>query len=186
MILFILSIVLIVVGVLLVIGEIESEEVDFFGPVALFCMIMGILMWFFSNPIVIMRSWELFVVVSAIFLSIVIIFSGFSIFVTIKMIKIRNAPTTDQEFIGGLGKVVKLITKTKDGYIKYKGELWKAGSDHEISPKQKVKVIKKDGIRVQVEPLILSSLMYCPNCGDKIREEAIVCSKCGEDLSKIE
>lgn len=99
------------------------------------------------------------------------------------MIKARNAPTTDQEFIGGIGKAVKLITKTKDGYIKYKGELWKAGSDYRITPKQKVTVIKKEGLRVQVEPLKIPSILYCPHCGEKMGEEAIICSKCGEELA---
>ncbi|MFX1274206.1 MAG: NfeD family protein [Promethearchaeota archaeon] len=173
-----ISVVLLILGILFVVGEIESEEVDFFGPAALISLIIGVIFWFISNPIQLLNSLELYAILTIVILSVVIIFSGFSLLLTVKMIKSRNYPTSEEQFLGGIGKSVELITKSKEGYIKYKGELWKARSDETIAPKKNVKIIKKEGLMLIVEPEEFEKF-FCKNCGAELREETLICSECG-------
>ncbi|MFX1236468.1 MAG: NfeD family protein [Promethearchaeota archaeon] len=182
MILLTISVAIVILGIAFVVGEIESEEVNFFGPLALICMILGPVLWFASNPLNSLKSIELFVELTIILLSVAIVLSGFSVFIMVKMVRIRKNPTIEEEFVGDLGKVVKSISKSNEGYIKYKEELWKALSNVEIAPEQEVKVIKKKGLVLFVEPLKDNNLKLCPNCGEKLSEETIVCCKCGSDL----
>ena len=174
----IISIVLLALGILFVVGEVESEEVDFLGPAALLSLITGVIFWFVSNPIIMLKSIELFAILTIVILSSVIVLSGFSLILTIKMFKSRKNPTSEEDFIGGIGIVVKLITKTKEGYVKYKGELWKAQSDKTIEPERKVKIKKKLGLVLIVEPEGPEKI-FCNNCGAELNKDALVCSQCG-------
>ena len=72
------SVVLLISGILFVVGEVESEEVDFFGPAALISLIIGVIFWFLSNPIQILNSLELFAILTIVILFVVIVLSGFS------------------------------------------------------------------------------------------------------------
>ena len=172
----VISIILLVLGTLFVVGEVESEEVDFFGPAALLSLITGVIFWFVSNPIHILKSLELFAILTIVILSVVIVLSGFSSLLTIKMLKTRKNPTSEEEFLGGIGTTMKLITKTKEGYVKYNGELWKAQSDKTIEPERKVKIIKKKGLVLIVEPEGPEKI-FCPNCGAELNKDALICSE---------
>ena len=176
-----LSVVLLVLGILFVVGEIESEEVDFFGPAALFSLITGIVFWFVSNPIQLFNSLELFAILTIVILSIVIVLSGFSLLLTIKMIKSRKNPTSEEAFIGGFGTSMELITKSKEGYVKYKGELWKAQSNKTIESERKVKIIEKKGLTLIVEPEGLEKI-FCVNCGAELNKDDQICSECGTSI----
>lgn len=173
-----ISFVLLVLGILFVVGEVESEEVDFFGPAALFSLIIGVIFWFVSNPILVLNSLELFAALTIVILSVTIVLSGFSLLLTIKMLKTRKNPTSEEEFIGGIGTSVELITKSKDGYIRYKGELWKAQSEKTIEPERKVKIKEKKGLILIVEPVDLEKI-FCANCGAELNKDALICSQCG-------
>ncbi len=175
------SVVLLVLGIIFVVAEIESEEVDFFGPGALISLIIGVIFWFVSNPIQVLQSLELFVFLTIVILSLVIVLSGFSLILTVKMIKTRSKPPLEDAFIGGIGKSMDLIKKTKEGYIMYKGELWKARSDKTIAADKKVRIVKKDGLILQVEPEDPEKL-FCNNCGAELNEETSVCTECGTNI----
>jgi len=176
-----ISVVLLVVGICFVVGEVESEDVDFFGPAALLSLITGVIFWFVSNPLMLLNSLELFAILTIVILSVIIVLSGFSLLLTIKMLKTRKNPTSEEEFIGGIGTTAKLITKSKEGYVKYKGELWKAQSDKTIEPERKVKIIKKQGLVLIVEPEGPEKI-YCPNCGAELNKDALICSQCGINI----
>jgi membrane-bound serine protease (ClpP class) len=86
-------------------------------------------------------------IVSAILIS---IFFGFLLF---KIIQIRNKKKAVGVFKGELATTTEKITPDKPGYIKFKGELWKAKSNEIIEPKTRVIIIDKDEFYLIVEPV---------------------------------
>ncbi|NVM31633.1 MAG: zinc-ribbon domain-containing protein [Candidatus Helarchaeota archaeon] len=172
----IIAIILIALGIAFVFAELESEEVEFFGPAAIFCLIIGVVFWFMSNP----TSWLVFpewtVIITIIIIAIVSILASFSALVTYKMIKLKKNPPHVLEIVGGIGQTIDEISREKEGYIQFHGEYWKAHSNITIGPGQKVKIIKKEGLILFIEP---EEYIFCPNCGAKPNSDSVFCTNCG-------
>jgi membrane-bound ClpP family serine protease len=130
----IIAIILIALGIAFVFAELESEEVEFFGPAAIFCFISGMIFWFMSNP----TSW-------------------------------LGSPEWTE--------IITIIRK--EGYIQFHGEYWKARSNMTIGPGQKVKIIKKEGLILFIEP---EEDLFCPKCGTKLVFGSEFCSNCGTHI----
>ncbi len=115
-------------------------------------------------------------------MSIVLILSGFSLLITYKMLKAKRKPPSELEFKGNYGKTIKLISQDKEGYIQFRGELWKARSDQKIKPGQNVKILKKEGLVLVVEPGEFSSeireSIICPKCGIELPFDSNICNNC--------
>ena len=177
----IVAIILIALGIAFVFAELESEEVEFFGPAAIFCLIIGVLFWFMSNP----ASWLIFPewtdIITIIIVAVVLVLSSFSALITYKMLKLKKNPSHVLEIVGGIGKTIDKIHREKEGYIQFHGEYWKAHSNITIGADQKVKIIKKEGLVLFIEPEDDSS---CPNCGTKLVFGADFCSDCGTRVKK--
>ena len=172
----IIAIILIALGIAFVFAELESEEVEFFGPAAIFCLIIGIVFWFMSNPASWFISPEWTEIITIIIITIVLVLSSFSALITYKMIKLKKNPPHILEIVGGIGKTIDEISREKEGYIQFHGEYWKAHSNLTIEPGQKVKIIKKEGLILFIEP---EEDLFCPNCGTKLVFGAEFCSNCG-------
>ena len=56
-------------------------------------------------------------------------------------------------FIGETAFTVDILQPQKTGYVRFKGELWKAESNDFIKKDVKVKILKKDGSLLTVEAL---------------------------------
>lgn len=184
-----LSIILIVLGVILLIAELESEEVELFGPAAIICFIVGLTLWFLSNPISWLISAELSLTITIILISIIIILSSFIALITYKIIKAKKNPPSLLKFEGGFGKTIDKIGSGKEGYILYHGEYWKARSDKIIMPGQKVKILKKEGLTLLVEAengtseeILSEEKLFCHSCGAKLFFDSKICSYCGTQV----
>ena len=176
----IIAIILIALGVAFVFAELESEEVEFFGPAAIFCLIIGMVFWFLSNPTswLISPGWT--EIITIIIIAIVLVLGSFSALVTYKMIKLKKNPSHVLEIVGGIGKTIDEISREKGGYIQFHGEYWKARSNITIGPGQKVKIIKKEGLILFIEP---EEDLFCPNCGTKLVFGAEFCNNCGTPIN---
>jgi membrane-bound serine protease (ClpP class) len=80
-----------------------------------------------------------------------ILISIFFGFVLYKILQIRTKKKAIGVFEEETAITTDRITPDKPGYIKYKGELWKAKSKEYIEPDTKVRIIKKDDFYLIVE-----------------------------------
>jgi len=70
-----------------------------------------------------------------------------------RMFPERDGDDPDEEFIGGIGECVVEIKPQAQGKIEFKGSTWSASSGVELHVGDKVKVINKVGLLLEVEPL---------------------------------
>jgi len=70
--------------------------------------------------------------------------------------KLYNMPDPvddpDEEFIGGFGECISNIRPDADGKVEFKGTTWSASSGTEVNTGDKVKIIRKVGLLLEVEP----------------------------------
>ena len=81
-------------------------------------------------------------------------FAGISVFLMRSVLRSRKwKPATGlEEMIGEVGTVVKVIPAAGEGMIRLRGELWRALSSQAIAEGKSVRVLKVEGLRVQVAP----------------------------------
>lgn len=147
------SIILIALGIAFVFIELESEEAEYFGPAAIFCLIVGTSLLFMSNPTSWLIAPEWFEIFAAVILTVVLVLIIFSVLIMYKITGLKNKPTKILEFVGEIGKAIDEISEKKEGFILFHGEHWKARSSENIEPGQKVKILKKEGLILIVEPV---------------------------------
>lgn len=87
-------------------------------------------------------------------LAVTLPFAGISVFLMRSVLRSRKwkPAAGPEEMIGELGTVVKTVSAAGEGMIRLHGELWRAFSSQEIADGKSVKVIKVDGLRVEVAP----------------------------------
>jgi membrane-bound serine protease (ClpP class) len=79
------------------------------------------------------------------------ILTGFSALVLYKIVKAKKKRLTVLELIGGVGRTLDEIGPEKVGFIRFRGEYWKARSDTIIKPNRRVKILAKEGPTLIVE-----------------------------------
>lgn len=148
------SIIFIILGFLLLIIEIfATPGFGIIGLGGIICLSLGSI---FIIPTFTTRNWMismdwvndiiLILIVAAVLIS---IFFGFLLY---KIIQIRKKKKAVGVFEGEFATTTERINPDKPGYIKFKGELWKAKSKDFIEPGTKVVIIKKDEFYLIVEP----------------------------------
>lgn len=88
-----------------------------------------------------------------ILLTISIIISVFFVFLLYKAIQAKIKKTAVGTFIGETAKTIDRITPDKQGYVRFKGEYWKAESDTIIESDTKVIVVDKEESVLKVKPV---------------------------------
>ena len=70
--------------------------------------------------------------------------------------KLYNMPDPvddpDEEFVDGIGECIANIGPNTDGRVEFKGTSWTASADTEISTGSRVRIIRKVGLLLEVEP----------------------------------
>jgi membrane-bound serine protease (ClpP class) len=81
-------------------------------------------------------------------------FAGISVFLMRSVLRSRKwkPAAGPEEMIGDLGTVVKTVSAGAEGMIRWRGELWRAFSSQEIGEGMPVRVLKLQGLRVEVTP----------------------------------
>jgi membrane-bound serine protease (ClpP class) len=148
------SIIFIILGFLLLL--IEIFVTPGFGIIGIGGIISLSLGSIFIIPTFSTRDWMIsmdwinniiiILIVTAILIS---IFFGFLLY---KIIQIRKKKKAVGVFIGETATTTDRITPDKSGYVRFKGELWKAKSNNFIEPNTKVTILKKDEFYLIVEP----------------------------------
>ena len=149
-----LSIIFIIIGCLLLI--IEIFVIPGFGIVGIggvISLIIGGILLIPSYP---NREWLIsrnyMTEAMTILLTISIIVSLFFVFLLYKALQAKRKKIAVGTFIGETAKTIDRITPTKQGYVRFKGEHWKATSDTIIEPDTKVIVVDKEESVLKVKP----------------------------------
>ena len=152
----ILSIIFIIIGCLLLIIEIFATPG--FGVIGIGGIILMLLGGIFLIPSYSTTEWAIsmdwindaIIVLAAA----AVIIGVFFVFLLYKFIQIRSKKSQVGIFIGEKAKTVDRITPDKPGYVRFKGELWKATSDTSIEPNTKVIIIEKEESTLKVKPKV--------------------------------
>ena len=150
-----LSLIFIGIGALLLF--IELFVTPGFGVIGIGGVICFILGSIFLIPTYSSREWVIAVewidTLMIIIIAAGILISIFFIFLLYKVLEIRTKKKAIGEFIGETAITIDPLQPNTIGYIRFKGELWKAKSTMTIEKDTKVKITEKDGATLFVEPL---------------------------------
>lgn len=88
-------------------------------------------------------------------LAVTIPFAGISVFLMRSVLRSRKwkPATGPEEMIGEIGTVIKPVAAGGEGMIRWRGELWRAFSPQEIGEGKSVRVVRVEGLRVEVAPV---------------------------------
>jgi len=150
----VLSIIFIVVGILLFV--IEIYLLPGFGVVGIVGIISLLIGSIFLIPSYPNREWlitmdwiqDALIVVVAI----VVLLAIFFMFLLYKVLQIIKKKKATNVFIGQRAVTSDKITPENPGYVKFKGEYWKATSDETIEENTKVIIIDRDESTLKVKP----------------------------------
>jgi membrane-bound ClpP family serine protease len=176
-------IVLIVIGIVLFFIELETDEIEVFGPFSIVFLVSGVIIWFIINSQNIIGTPEIFLFLSIVIVAIPCIIIIFTIFLIKKVRNISETPSVVNMSLEGKEAVcAEDINSGSTGYIRYKSELWKAKAKLPILKGQKVHIYAQDNLTVFVEPEGSPEILHCPNCGRELNPNTLFCGVCGSKL----
>jgi len=150
----VLSIIFIIIGCLLLI--IELFATPGFGVIGIGGIILLLLGAIFLIPSYSTTGWAISMDWTNDAIIILVAAAGiiaiFFVFLLYKVIQIRTKKAVVGTFAGEKAKTIDRITPDKQGYVRFKGELWQATSDTTIEPNTKVIVVDKYESTLKVKP----------------------------------
>lgn len=137
------AIFLILLGIGLLIIEIKVPGFGIFGLAGLISLIIG------SILLVPMGSENIYTpefqkVLALTVVAPTVVFGLFLVFAIYKVTEIRKKKPVIGEFIGDIAQTIDPLGPKKTGFVRYKGEYWKARSEEEIEPNTDVEITGKE------------------------------------------
>ncbi|MCW3974710.1 MAG: nodulation protein NfeD [Candidatus Bathyarchaeota archaeon] len=145
------SILLIGLGMLLMIAEAYSPGFGLFGGAGLLCLIIGSLFIIPIEGAKWLISLEWYNYFMSIILGIASILGAFTLFMVYKILQARRRKPVIGKLIGEVVEVIDKINSNNVGYVRYKGEYWKAKSEERLEPGMKAIIKNKEGSILVVE-----------------------------------
>lgn len=137
------AIFLILLGIGLLIIEIKVPGFGIFGLAGLISLIIGsILLVPVGSENIYTPEFQKVLVLTVV--APTIIFGLFLVFAIYKVNEIRKKKPVIGEIIGDIAQTIDPLGPGKTGYVRYKGEYWKAHSEEEIKPNLDVEIIRKE------------------------------------------
>ena len=146
----ILSLILIGLGAILLVAELVTPGFGIIGSGGIFCIIIGTLL-LMSGPMLVTSEW--LTTFYTIGVSIAAVLGGFMLFAAYKVLKARRAKPVIGVMIGDTAVAIDDIDPGSYGFVRYRGEYWKAKANQNVKKGQKVLIKDKDGPILVVEPL---------------------------------
>ena len=145
------AIFLVLVGVGLLALELQAPGFGIFGISGMICIIVGSILLVplsyphFYTPAEFQKAVITAIVAPTLVIGIILVF------VIYKVIEIRHKKPVIGEMIGDVAKTIDQIAPERPGFVRYKGEYWKARADELIEKEEKVEIIGKDGSMLVVK-----------------------------------
>ncbi len=149
-----LSIIFIIIGCLLLITEIFiTPGFGVIGLGGIICLITGSIFLVPSYPnrewLISMEYMETAIVISMV---VIVLVAIFFVFLLYKVLQIRNKKRAIGIFIGEKARTIDRITPGEPGYVRFKGEYWKARSDTTIEQDTIVVIVDKEESVLIIKP----------------------------------
>jgi len=147
------SILLIGLGMGLMVVEAYSPGFGIFGGAGLVCLVIGsiFIIPFEGTKWLISPEWYYHFI--SIVLGIAVILGTFTLFMVYKILQARRRKPVIGSLIGGTVEVIDEVNSNSIGYVRYKGEYWKAKSKEKLKPGMKAIIKYKEGSLLIVEPI---------------------------------
>lgn len=134
---------LIFIGIGLMILEIKSPGFGIFGLAGLICLVIGsIFLIPMGSENIYTPEFRKLMTLTVVLPTIV--FGLFLVFAIYKVAEIRKKKPVIGDIIGDTAQTIDPIGPKKRGFVRYKGEYWKARSEEEIGVDQDVEIIGKE------------------------------------------
>lgn len=133
---------LILLGIGLLIVEIKVPGFGIFGLAGLISLIIGsILLIPMGYENIYTPEFRRLLILTVV--APTIVFGLFLVFAIYKVTEIRKKKPVIGEFIGEFAQTIDPLGPEKTGFVRYRGEYWKARSEEEIEPETEVEIIGK-------------------------------------------
>lgn len=133
---------LIIAGIALLILEIKTPGAGILGLAGLISLIIGsIFLIPMGNENIYTPEFRRLLVLTVV--APTIVFGLFLVFAIYKITEIRKKKPVIGEIIGDTAQTIDPVGPEKTGFVRYKGEYWKARSEEEIEPKVEVEITGK-------------------------------------------
>lgn len=140
------AIFLIILGVILFVLELQAPGIGIFGISGLICLIAGSI---FLVPMDFPRWYTPADVQQMMIIAIVtptIVMGLLFVFVFYKVLEVRHRkPVIGEDFAGDLAEAIDKIDAGSKGFVRYKGEYWKAKSEDDLEEGDTVMITDKKG-----------------------------------------
>ena len=134
---------LIIVGIGLLILEVHSPGFGIFGLAGIICLIIGSLFLVpLGNENIYTPEFRRILILTIV--APTIVFGLFLVYAIYKVAEIRKKKPVIGAIIGDIARTIDPIGPEKSGYVRYKGEYWKARSEEEIGVDQEVEIVRKE------------------------------------------
>ncbi len=143
---------LIIIGVVLLIAEAKHPGFGVFGVGGIAAIALGTIFLAPLRPphFAVTPGYQLAFLLSL--LTPTVAFGIFILFAMFKVQEVRGRKPMIGEPVGESAIVTEPIPKGGKGYVRYKGALWQAVSEEDLSPETKVYILKVDGLVFHVSP----------------------------------
>lgn len=142
---------LLLVGIALLILELQAPGFGVFGIAGMICLIAGSILLVpmsfpqFYTPADFQRSLMIAVAAPTVVIGIVMVLAIY------KVMEVRHRKPLVGEIIGDMAKTIDALEPGITGFVRHKGEYWKARADESIAEGKKVEIIEKDGVVLVVK-----------------------------------
>lgn len=137
-------------GAVLLFAESRIPGFGILGIAGIFCIIIGGLL-LAPSYLAVSREWyTLFSVTTS---AVSLVLGGLTFVIIYKAAQARRMKPLLGKLVGEVAEALDEITPSSLGYVRFRGEIWKARSTSKIAPGQKALIKSKDGPILVVEPL---------------------------------
>ena len=145
------AIILLGIGTILLLAELFTPGFGILGGGGLFSMLVGGMLMIPAGPWVVSQEWLNTLRMTILFVPPIV--GSFFIFAAYKILKARQLQPFIKGVVGGVGESVDDLSPNQLGFVLYQGEYWKVKTRFSIKRGAKVKILKRDGMLLTVEPI---------------------------------
>ncbi len=139
-------------GAVLMIAEAYTPGFGILGGAGLFCLVMGGILIIPFTPSKWLIAPEWYNYFASIALGVAAIIGGFTLFMVYKILQARRKRPVMGGVIGAEVEAVDEMAEGETGFVRYKGEYWKARAEERVKAGSKCSVVDKDGPILIVKP----------------------------------
>ncbi len=145
------AVLLVGLGAILLVAELFTPGFGLLGGGGIFAMVLGGVLLIPPGPWIVSPDW-----LNTLLLTILVVptvAGAFFIFAAYKVLQARRKRPFMRGMVGDFAEAVDDISPDKKGFVIYQSEYWKAKSNVPVKRGDKVKIVKKDGALLHIEPV---------------------------------